>query len=750
MQASPRSAELAAARILTVGIALVTVFVAVGEAFVVRQTPNFPSGFAAAAAAMLIIPVAAGIAAPFVDLRWIRSANAATAVSHIAVAVVWASLSDTVALDESTASAEAGLPWLLTTTSRAVVAGVIAAGPLGGFVTILLLEVAFRAAQPGQQFDQISAIASDIEALAVAIASCMLASAVLATAAARDSAARQSELDATAIAAERGRAAIQRATHAMVHDEILATLLLASRGRPEFQDAVATRARVARGLIDGLGAATAADLASLSATEFILRVEAETLALDPLATIERPADEANDDAVISGDAGEAMIAALRQAVHNSLTHAGVEARRRVTITASSHGTRTISVMIADDGCGFVPSEVASHRMGIAVSITGRLAEIAGGSATTVSSPGEGTTVTLSCVAAGDASAGRDSGATGTGDVPGTSNPADSTAALVLPGARLGGMIFVILQIVMAGIAADQSELPMHATISALCIIAAICLMHRGHRTIQKIGIARAVLICFVAIAGTVLPIVGATPDDADLVWEIWYLTPLTVALIILAIRGRAAMAVVTWTIIMVGTTAGLLLQGSGPAIVAVVIARPVTIMFVGTLSAVLVVRMLTSVAQLQADRIAQVTLREFEAAGNGERQARSRHLVALVGPILQVLASGRALDEAEVRECVALEGRLRDDYRGGALVQQPLTEAAMMARRRGVDVRILDDRSSELTPETLVAVVAWMHRHLDNTPAGSFVGRLLPTGRSAVATVVVNRGESQARHEFSA
>ena len=54
----------------------------------------------------------------------------------------------------------------------------------------------------------------------------------------------------------------------------------------------------------------------------------------------------------------------------------------------------IDVTIEDDGVGFDSRDVRPHRLGILVSIRGRMSAIPGGSASVESNPGEGVLVRL--------------------------------------------------------------------------------------------------------------------------------------------------------------------------------------------------------------------------------------------------------------------------------------------------------------------------------------------------------------------
>lgn len=89
-----------------------------------------------------------------------------------------------------------------------------------------------------------------------------------------------------------------------------------------------------------------------------------------------------------------LAAALGEAVRNSLRHAAIPGRpvhRTVTCTISAGSIRLV---FNDDGAGFDVAQVPVDRLGISVSILGRMRQLAGGAGFVESQPGEGTTVTL--------------------------------------------------------------------------------------------------------------------------------------------------------------------------------------------------------------------------------------------------------------------------------------------------------------------------------------------------------------------
>jgi len=93
---------------------------------------------------------------------------------------------------------------------------------------------------------------------------------------------------------------------------------------------------------------------------------------------------------VSGDVASALTEATIQAIHNSVMHAGAKAKRELSLKATPTG---LKIMVKDDGRGFRVSQVSRAKLGVRVSIIGRV-EAVGGQAHIISSPGKGTTVVL--------------------------------------------------------------------------------------------------------------------------------------------------------------------------------------------------------------------------------------------------------------------------------------------------------------------------------------------------------------------
>jgi signal transduction histidine kinase len=100
------------------------------------------------------------------------------------------------------------------------------------------------------------------------------------------------------------------------------------------------------------------------------------------------------DVVRTGDATldertGALVLAAREAMANAARHAGVD-EISVFLDAADEG---VSLYVRDRGAGFDPEAVPADRRGVAESIHGRMERV-GGSATIVSTTGEGTEVEL--------------------------------------------------------------------------------------------------------------------------------------------------------------------------------------------------------------------------------------------------------------------------------------------------------------------------------------------------------------------
>lgn len=198
----------------------------------------------------------------------------------------------------------------------------------------------------------------------------------------------QSAAAAAEAAATVARASEQSRFDALTHDGVMSALLAAAR----------------HPMSDALVAQAAGTLAKLDMLEAGARHQAD---YDPAAAISEfrgAAGEVDDTIRVAGvvavgaeltryphDVVQTMSAAAVEALRNSVRHAGSDARRSVEVTANRD---VLLVVVDDDGAGFDPRSVPAGRLGLAVSIRGRMDQLPGGGAVVISSPGKGTSVRL--------------------------------------------------------------------------------------------------------------------------------------------------------------------------------------------------------------------------------------------------------------------------------------------------------------------------------------------------------------------
>ncbi|OZE42255.1 MULTISPECIES: ATP-binding protein [unclassified Rhodococcus (in: high G+C Gram-positive bacteria)] len=178
--------------------------------------------------------------------------------------------------------------------------------------------------------------------------------------------------DAARAAAATAREVERERFDALIHDEVMSSLLAVARhGRTP---SLARQARSTLLHLDDLTTGTVSETFSADETLAQLRSAATTV------------DEAIDFTVHEGalertehypaETVRAIAAALAEALRNSVIHAQTSHRSvSVELAPSSMG-----ITVQDNGVGFDRRSVPPHRLGVAVSIEGRMRQLDGGSA----------------------------------------------------------------------------------------------------------------------------------------------------------------------------------------------------------------------------------------------------------------------------------------------------------------------------------------------------------------------------------
>ncbi|WP_341952906.1 ATP-binding protein [Salinibacterium sp. TMP30] len=340
-----------------------------------------------AVTAIFGLPLILAAAAPWSSLRELRLMHGAYAIIFAIVVVSWIPAFINGPLPSGMA------PWTVGMTALSTVPAAIAWRPAvaWGFLIASSLVIApIRIIADGGT--DIS-LAVQFAIFTITVCAVFTAVAIVAIGAGRevDVATAAARVSSTRAAALTARAEEQAHLDALVHDEVIATIFAAAgAGR---SDSEATRVQAARTIarLQKLHEATAG-VPELIHSDYLIRGLSTSI------------DEATDsgefnvtgerNAPIPSSIASALIEATVEALRNSVVHASRDStpvRRVVDLRLSPE---RVDITITDNGRGFDAANVPKNRLGIVVSILGRINALPGAHAAVSSRPGEGTQVSV--------------------------------------------------------------------------------------------------------------------------------------------------------------------------------------------------------------------------------------------------------------------------------------------------------------------------------------------------------------------
>jgi len=174
---------------------------------------------------------------------------------------------------------------------------------------------------------------------------------------------------------------------ALVHDSVLTTLMVAANANDssaqhdarELAIAAIKKLETAKGLSNHENAITINSL--FSALSISVWRQDENVSIS---------SEEQSDLQVPSDVAEALTEATLQAVANALQHAGSESKVEVFLKGLPNG---VKIVVKDDGRGFRASRIPRNRLGLKLSIIGRIQSV-GGKAFIDSKLGIGTNIIL--------------------------------------------------------------------------------------------------------------------------------------------------------------------------------------------------------------------------------------------------------------------------------------------------------------------------------------------------------------------
>lgn len=189
-------------------------------------------------------------------------------------------------------------------------------------------------------------------------------------------------------AATRARAVERARFDALTHDGVMSTLL--SAARQPANRLLSAQAATTLGKLDALrhGVRESADI---DASALVAHIRVAATEVSAGIGVEPVIEGDAATATFPREAARTVAAGLAEALRNSYRHAGPDADRWVSLHVAGDGFRAV---VGDTGRGFDPAAVPANRLGIAVSIVGRMTELPGGSAHIETAPDAGTRVRL--------------------------------------------------------------------------------------------------------------------------------------------------------------------------------------------------------------------------------------------------------------------------------------------------------------------------------------------------------------------
>ena len=316
------------------------------------------------------------------DARRLRIIAGVNAIGYLVAMVLW-----WIAWDGSQITTVQGL-WLSMFPGLAAISAALAFRPLWAFVILVVaVTSSVIADRLARHIEVIGPIVAQV-LWAIMFSLVFVVAAVMGrrTAQILDDTRAEAYTTTAAAAAAQARSAERARFDALTHDSVMSTLLLAAR-----QGTTTELVQDARNALLAIDRAASDEVDDdVNPGDMLSRIRAAIALVAPRQTVS--ATRVEDDSIrYPGPVVSALAAATAEAVRNVIRHAGQNAQTSIAVLLAADAVR---VEVVDTGKGFDPNAIPASRLGISVSIVGRMSKVDGGHATITSSPGEGTTVRL--------------------------------------------------------------------------------------------------------------------------------------------------------------------------------------------------------------------------------------------------------------------------------------------------------------------------------------------------------------------
>lgn len=532
-----------------------------------------------------------------------------------------------------------------------------------------------------------------------------------------------------AAAEEREAAAVQEALlaerarlDAIVHDEVMTTLVAAARSVGPHDDALAAQAARA---VESLAAAGGEPDAALPVpADHVVRLIGDVVA-SILPTAAVSAAVTVPRLTLPHDAVSALAQATREACLNAARHAEAEVVTVATTVAGSPSRPSVMVVVRDDGRGFDPAEVPAERLGVRLSLVERMRNV-GGTAEVASAPGAGCEITLGWAGAAPAPA-----ASGRGRRAGR-NPLAQRVQVAPFGYTAG-----VLMTAFTALGWLSLELfpDLGLAVAGLVVAGAITPV-----ALSRLGRGLSAPVAWLVVAAVLVSTGLSLSAVPHAIWPghtTWFVGASAVLLVLVRVGGRRSAA---WA---GGALFGsFVLFGAGRSTMDFVVALGLALVPLLWLG---IVEWLIRWMWIMTDDIERAEAEsDASAAANAAvlsklvlREVWLTDLRAHVLPLFEKLADpSYPLTDTDRAHCLVTEGSLRDTIRAHNLTSPSLSLAILDARLRGVQVTLVDNRGSALPEKVRTPTLRHLERTVSSMAAGRIVARTAPEGYDEPVTIV--------------
>ncbi len=302
------------------------------------------------------------------------------------------------------------------------------------------------------------------------------------------------------------------------------------------------------------------------------------------------------------------------------------------------------------------------------------------------------------------------------------------APLLLALFVLGNLTFVLTTL-------DRVSSPWPCIVAALIVSAAAVPIFVPHSDPFPLEWSLWVLVAVASSTGLVSWQLAST---GSLGREAWHFGANTWLLFFLTMRGRPVLGWVGFAI-MLGITAWWAVDvGRGPLAAVGLLETHAGILFVGTLFRGALRRASRRINSLNARSLELAAAAASSDAEQDIRRQRVAELAEVATPLLAKIARSSQVLPGERIEYLLAEATLRDSVRARSLHLPEIAAATAQARRRGVEVTLLDDRGGGLpNPVAMRRLTDRITESLRDVDRGRLTVRLAPLGRETAVSIVI-------------